>query len=158
MPPDPSSKGILVLGKKGDKHNDSNKKKTIWAEFNKVTDGAHNRYYSSLNPPTDPPTFNPPTFNLFVVSNKPLKRYEEIKKAVAEKKYEIGLPKGVSVICHENFQAYAGSFAHRGLYLPFKRKLETNREEEEEEEKTEVKKCKTGRGRRRGRGRGRGRG
>ena len=127
--PDPSSKGILELGNKNDKYKGSNKKKTIWAEFNKVTDVKHMKFYSSI--------LKQPDFKLFVVSNKPLKNYEEIKKAVAEinqteelpkgeKNYTKGLPKGVSVICNQNFKAYAGPFAHRGLYLPPERKKENS--------------------------------
>jgi len=56
--------------------------------------------------------------------------------------YNNGLPKGVAVICHENFQAYAGSFAHRGLYLPIKRKLDestTNQKESAKKQKTKGK-------------------
>jgi len=107
-PPDPTSQGRLELGPQ------NSKKKTIWGEFNKVTNSKHKKFYSCLD--------KEPKFNLFVVSNKPLKNYEKIKKAVDNNDYENGLPKGVAVICHENFQAYAGSFAHRGLYLPIKRK------------------------------------
>jgi len=105
--PDPSSQGVLKLGTR-------KSQKTIWAEFNKVTNSEHKKFYSCLD--------NAPKFNLFVVSNKPLKDYEKIKKAVDTNDYNNGLPKGVAVICHENFKAYAGSFAHRGLYLPIKRK------------------------------------
>ena len=131
IPPDPSSKGILKLGNKKDIHKGPNKKKTIWAEFNKVTDKEHKKYYSSLGAPN---------FNLFVVSNKPLENYEEIKKAVTEKNYANGLPIGVGVICHQNFQAYAGSFAHHGLFLPLKRKHETlSKEEEAKKHKKENK-------------------
>ena len=94
------------------------KKSTIWTEFNKVTDADHKNFYSSLG--VDP------TFNLFVVSNKPLKNYEAIKKAVETKDYKNGLPKGVVVVCNQNFKEYAGSFAHRGLFIPLKRKQESN--------------------------------
>ena len=112
--PDPSSKGTLKLGNKKDEHKGPNKKKTIWGEFNKVTDEEHKKHYSSV--------LGKSNFNLFVVSNKPLENYEEIKKAVAEKNYTKGLPRGVSVICHQNFKTYAGPFAHQGLYLSLKRK------------------------------------
>ena len=50
-----------------------------------------------------------------------------------EKNYVKGLPIGVGVICHQNFQAYAGSFAHCGLFLPLKRKHETSSEKEKDE-------------------------
>jgi len=126
-PPDLLSQGVLKLGTK-------KSKKTIWGEFNKVTDFDHKKFYSSLD--------NEPKFNLFVVSNKPLKDYEKIKKAVDTNDYNNGLPKGVAVICHENFKAYAGSFAHRGLYLPIKRKPDestTNQKESAKKQKTKGK-------------------
>jgi len=114
------------LGKK------NHKEKTIWGEFKKVTALEHQKFYSSLDGGAS-------KFNLFVVSNKLLKGYEEVKKAVAANDYDNGLPKGVSVICHQNFQAYAGPFAYRGLYLPLKRKQESNNEEEVKKLKTEDK-------------------
>ena len=126
LEPDPSSQGILELGER--KH----KEKTIWGEFKKVTTANHKKFYSSLDSGAS-------KFNLFVVSNKLLKGYEEVKKAVATKDYNNGLPRGVSVICHQNFQAYAGPFAHRGLYIPLKRKQESNNEEEVKKHKTEDK-------------------
>ena len=112
--PDPSSKGILKLGNKKDECKGLKKKKTIWAEFNKVSNEEHKKFYSSV--------LGKSNFNLFVVSNKPLENYEEIKKAVAENNYTKHLPRGVSVICHQNFKTYAGPFAHQGLYLSLKRK------------------------------------
>jgi len=123
MEPDPNSKGILELG-----NNQGSNKKTIWAEFNKVTDSDHKKFYSSLGEPK---------FNLFVVSNKPLKGYEDIRKAVATKDYKNGLPKGVVVVCHQNFHKYARLFAHRGLYLPLKRKQESGGKEETKKLKME---------------------
>jgi len=61
--PDPSSNGVLRLGLK----EDIRKKDNIWAEFNKVMDDEHKKFYSNLN--------DEPKFNLFVVSNKPLTCY-----------------------------------------------------------------------------------
>ena len=48
LEPDPSSKGILKLGNEEDEYKGSKKKKTIWAEFNKVTDEEHKKFYSSF--------------------------------------------------------------------------------------------------------------
>jgi len=123
IPPSTKGNGILKLGNKEDEYKGQNKKKTIWAEFNKVTEDTHNKFYSSLGDESK--------FNLFVVSNKYLKNYEEIKDAMDQGDEDDddgdedddgdvidGLPKGVALICHQNFKDYAGPFAHRGLYLP----------------------------------------
>ena len=138
--PDSSSQGILKLGKKKDE------KKTIWGEFNKVIDSPHKRFYQGLD--------DEYKFTLFVVSNKPLKDYDEIRNAMQVKEGKVIekmeekqkkkknledylLPKGVVVVCHQNFQAYAGSFAHHGLYLPLKRKREDSDEEDTKKQKIE---------------------
>ena len=107
IPPNPKSKGILELGKEEGKT-----RATIWAEWKKVTGEEHKIFYSSSK------SLKEPKFNLFIISNKPLKNYEEIKKAVEANDYENGLPKGVAVVCHQNFEDYAGPFATQGLYLP----------------------------------------
>jgi len=69
---------------------------------------------------------------------------EKIKKAMDEEnrkdKKTIGgddgkvnkklLPKGVAVICHQNFEDFAGPFAHSGLYLPLQEKVSLKRKQE----------------------------
>jgi len=69
--PDPNSNGVLRLGVKEDIGKDN-----IWAEFNKVMDDKHKKFYSYLN--------DEPKFNLFVVSNKPLTFYKNIKNTMDE--------------------------------------------------------------------------
>jgi hypothetical protein len=125
LEPNPDSQGILVLGIKRGKT-----KKTIWSEFNKVMDAKHKKFYSHLGKNY--------RFTLFVVSNKPLKNFNAIKKAVADRNYKKGLPKGVVLVCHENFEAYAGSLAHRGLFRPLKRKHEGDTEEKSKQQKMEM--------------------
>lgn len=99
QPPDPDSKGILELGK------ETQKTKTIWGEFKKVQSSV---FYSNLGEPKF----------FFIESNKPLKDYNEIKRAVDNNDVKNGLPPGVVVICHENFRSFAGSFAHCGFFQP----------------------------------------
>ena len=56
IPPKPDSKGILDLGSK----ENGKTKKTIWAEYNKVTDDKHREFYSALDLQYK--------FNLFMIS------------------------------------------------------------------------------------------
>jgi hypothetical protein len=87
---------------------------TIREEFQKTTGKAHLDFYFPTSPPKK--------FNLFIISNKPLRAsyYNEIKTQVGttSSPQKNHIPLGVSVICHQNFKQYAASFAHRGLYIP----------------------------------------
>jgi len=66
-----------------------------------------------------------------VISNKPLRDFDKIKVAVDSDDTKNGLPKGVCVICNQNFEVYAGSFAHHGLFIPAKDISEFEKEEME---------------------------
>lgn len=97
--PDPNSKGVLTL-------------EVIKDELRKVTNEDHKNFYSGLK------NFK---FNLFIITNKPLMNHESIINDLKNKNNtKPTLPRGVSIICHENFKNYAGCFAYRGIYLPLK--------------------------------------
>jgi hypothetical protein len=68
------------------------KKKTIWIEFNKIINEKHRKFYFSV--------LSKLNFNFYMVLNKTTKKS---KKIVAEKNYAKNLPRGISVICHQNF-------------------------------------------------------
>ena len=94
-----SSQGVLELGEVGDRG-----KTTIWGEIEKVTDIRHREFYSELNSNT--------TFILVIISSKPCREFLKIKTNP-----EL-LPPHVIVVCHENYQQYAGAFARRSLFKP----------------------------------------
>jgi len=75
---------------------------------------------------------------LFVISNKPLRDFDKIKVAVDSDDTKNGLPKGVCVICNQNFEVYAGSFAHHGLFIPAKNNSVFEEEMEIEDEVVEM--------------------
>lgn len=106
LPPSMEATAVLKLGTKTDRKRKKGSKPTIWSEFNKVTDDAHKKFYGERK------------FTLVIISNKVLDNYEAIKHAVATNKDENGLPRGVILVCHQNFKQYAGSLAHQGLFIP----------------------------------------
>jgi hypothetical protein len=110
--PDSNSQGILLLGAS---ENSATSRRTIWGELKHITDSNHQIFYKSS------PKMENPQFTLCVVSNKPLKDYDTIKETLKQPNAMQDFPKGVIVVCHQNFQAYAASLAHRGLFLPLKK-------------------------------------
>ena len=89
-------KTFLSLGKKSDKK----KQKTIWREYNKVVNSAHQKFYASL--------VKHYHFTLAVISNKPFAEFSSAS-----------VPRGVILVCNEIFEKYAACFAHQGLLIKY---------------------------------------
>lgn len=85
----PSGTGLLQLGKPHD-----TKQKTLYAEWNKILEG-NKRFISGKEKVV-----------MVVISNKPCKNYEKIKEEILTQ----DLP--WILISEENFEEYAGVFAH----------------------------------------------
>jgi len=63
---------------------------------------------------------------------------EKIKRKKGDNQKYL-LPKGVAVICNQNFEDFAGPFAHRGLYLPLQDKPPLKRKQKSDDNKGEKK-------------------
>jgi hypothetical protein len=83
----------------------------IRKEFSKVSCKEHQSFYQQLDPQA--------RFDLFIISNKPLKDYDKIKEATEKQdKSEYMLPPNIAVICNQNFKQYFGCFAGPCVYIP----------------------------------------
>lgn len=82
-------------------------KDSIWSEYLKVIDSDHERFHKTVFP-------NGYQLQLAVISNKPLKNYNEVSQATLNNQ-EGGLPPRVILVSYDNFKKFAGAFAHRGL-------------------------------------------
>ena len=83
------------------------KKSTIWAEYEKITNGEHKSFYSSLVG-----AGKEWRITFVVISNKPLGDFEHIRANP-----EL-LPPDTIVVCHENFQDYCSLMCTYGVFIP----------------------------------------
>lgn len=111
----PPTEEYLAVGQR----NDGPKQKTLWSEWNKISNSTHHTFYTKC-------LTKQYQVHLFIVSNKPFKDDPTT------------IPQNVGLICNSNFQDYAGPLAHAGLFHKAEEKEGPKKKESKKEEKKKM--------------------